>query len=96
MDWDKTAEIVEKFLLAFTLKRLKCPIIEKRVNGQETLSDVANAVTRRGGEISSGDYRWINAKTFYECLEQNEILELLFGDKWKKNFHKDFTETHEE
>jgi len=61
----------EKFMLDVSIKRFRCPMVERRLNGLQYIQDLTNA-------ISKGNYRcqgWLTPKILVEWLSEQQVLE---------------------
>ena len=76
---EEVAEIVETFQLKMVIRRLKCATIERRVNGVQYIADICSRTRRHGNHYAAYTTRFITPEFLMKWIEENKLLELLFG-----------------
>ena len=88
----KVGKVLEPFELEIYLLFLKCPYLEKRINGLSMITDMwakAKAKEQQDARYSRGDFycayyedttRWMTTEFLVTWMDNNSMIELLFGE----------------
>ncbi|ETO16136.1 Ubiquitin carboxyl-terminal hydrolase family protein, partial [Reticulomyxa filosa] len=85
----EVAQITETFQLTMALRRLTSQTIERRVNGVQHIASVC-AHTRKGSPSHSA--KFITAEFLSKWIEENKLLDIIFGPKSHPQLMKQGTE----
>ncbi|ETO31823.1 hypothetical protein RFI_05294, partial [Reticulomyxa filosa] len=87
---EEVAQITETFQLAMALRRLTSQTIERRVNGVQHIAWVC--VHARRAHPSSSSLKFITVEFLLKWIEENKLLETLFGPKSHPQLMKQATD----